>query len=220
MYTHKQVWAAFETIAKRCGMSLSALSKEAGLDPTSFNPSKRYGPNGRQRWPSTETLVRVLHVANLDMRAFAEILEIDARYLVEEPLPSRRRGKRFATILKGRIRLGTEAAQIPCRISCISVSGARIGLTEDIELPGEFELEIPRLEHSLKVRLIWSRANSHGVTFLEDPRQDLSGNWTSFLDALRTPDDGTYSNVASDRRPPSSPIACGQPPNVMSRKPC
>ncbi|PVE24910.1 hypothetical protein DC522_08295 [Microvirga sp. KLBC 81] len=78
MFTHEQIWAAFEVIAERCGMSLSALSKSAGLDPTSFNLSKRYGPGGRKRWPSTETLARVLQVANLDMRAFAEILGTEA----------------------------------------------------------------------------------------------------------------------------------------------
>ncbi len=69
-------------------MSLSALSKEAGLDPTSFNPSKRYGPKGRERWPSTETLARVLQVANLDTRGFAEILDAGAGHQADKtPTP-------------------------------------------------------------------------------------------------------------------------------------
>ena len=49
MFTHKQVWAAIDTIADRYGFSASGLAKKSGLDPTSFNPSKRHGPDGRPR---------------------------------------------------------------------------------------------------------------------------------------------------------------------------
>ena len=49
MFTHKQVWAAIDVIAERYGFSASGLAKKAGLDPTSFNPSKRHGPDGRPR---------------------------------------------------------------------------------------------------------------------------------------------------------------------------
>ena len=47
-------------IAERYGFSASGLAKKAGLDPTSFNPSKRNGPDGRPRWPTTESIARVL----------------------------------------------------------------------------------------------------------------------------------------------------------------
>jgi hypothetical protein len=187
MFTHEQIWVAFEVIAERSGMSLSALSKRAGLDPTSFNPSKRYGPGGRQRWPSTETLSRVLQVVNMDMRAFAEILAAHAGNRPDKPQPSRRRSKRFPTILEGRIRLETQTAQIPCRIRDISATGARIWISDPIEIPREFELEIPRLEEILKVRLIWSRPNTHGVMFLE-ALGPSDGNGARLLDLLQTPD--------------------------------
>ena len=62
MFTHKQVWAAIDTIADRYGFSASGLAKKSGLDPTSFNPSKRHGPDGRPRWPTTESIARVLGV--------------------------------------------------------------------------------------------------------------------------------------------------------------
>lgn len=75
MFTHEQIWSAFEAVAEAKGMSLSCLSKNAGLDPTSFNPSKRYGPDGRKRWPSTETLSRVLKVADMDLKTFAELMD-------------------------------------------------------------------------------------------------------------------------------------------------
>ena len=55
-------------------MSVSALAKIAGLDATSFNRSKRLGPYGRERWPSTESLAKVLKAANLDLRALADII--------------------------------------------------------------------------------------------------------------------------------------------------
>jgi phage repressor protein C with HTH and peptisase S24 domain len=43
MFTHKQVWNAIDVVAERYGFSASGLAKKAGLDPTSFNPSKRNG---------------------------------------------------------------------------------------------------------------------------------------------------------------------------------
>ena len=41
MLTHKQVWSALDALAERHSMSVSALAKIAGLDPTTFNKSKR-----------------------------------------------------------------------------------------------------------------------------------------------------------------------------------
>jgi hypothetical protein len=202
MFEHKQIWAALEAIAERCGMSLSALSQGAGLDPSSFNPSKRYGPGGRERWPSTETLSKVLKVANMDMKAFAEILEAQAGKPARKP--SRRRSKRFPTILEGRIRFEAQASQIPCRIRDLSATGARIRLLESDELPGEFELEIPRLGQFLKVRLVWSQSTTCGVMFLEELRQSSGEDIVGLLEALRTPDDGTYLEVAPERLPPPS----------------
>jgi phage repressor protein C with HTH and peptisase S24 domain len=74
MFTHKQIWAAIDAIAQAQGISVSALAKCAGLDATTFNRSKRFNPDGRERWPSTQSLARVLKVANLDLRALADII--------------------------------------------------------------------------------------------------------------------------------------------------
>jgi hypothetical protein len=207
MFGHKQIWDAFEAIAKRCGMSLSALSKSAGLDPTSFNPSKRYGPGGRERWPSTETLSRVLHVANMDMRAFADILDARSGAGAEGQKPSRRQSKRLLSILEGRIRLEPQAPQVSCTVRNLSATGARIWLPGRTELPHEFELEIPSLGQALKVRLIWSRARSHGVMFLEAFRPSSGGDVARLLDALHTPDDETYLDDALKGSAPASQTA-------------
>jgi phage repressor protein C with HTH and peptisase S24 domain len=74
MFQHKQVWHAIDTVAERYGFSASGLAKKAGLDPTSFNPSKRHGPDGRPRWPTMESIARVLTASGASVEEFMEIL--------------------------------------------------------------------------------------------------------------------------------------------------
>jgi phage repressor protein C with HTH and peptisase S24 domain len=74
MFTHKQVWAAIDTIAERYGFSASGLAKKSGLDPTSFNPSKRNGPDGRPRWPTTESIANLLEAAGATVEEFSDLL--------------------------------------------------------------------------------------------------------------------------------------------------
>jgi phage repressor protein C with HTH and peptisase S24 domain len=59
-FSHRQIWAALDALAARHGLSASGLARKAGLDPTTFNPSKRESPGGRQRWPSTESIAKAL----------------------------------------------------------------------------------------------------------------------------------------------------------------
>lgn len=74
MFTHKQVWAAIDTIAERYGYSASGLAKKSGLDPTSFNPSKRMGPENRPRWPTMESINRVLDASGASVEEFTDLL--------------------------------------------------------------------------------------------------------------------------------------------------
>ncbi len=74
MFTHKQVWGAIDTIADRYGFSASGLAKKSGLDPTSFNPSKRLGPDGRPRWPTMESISRVLNASGASVDEFLDLL--------------------------------------------------------------------------------------------------------------------------------------------------
>jgi phage repressor protein C with HTH and peptisase S24 domain len=74
MFSHKQVWAAIDTIAERYGFSPSGLAKKSGLDPTSFNPSKRLGPDGRPRWPTMESISRVLNASGASVDEFMDLL--------------------------------------------------------------------------------------------------------------------------------------------------
>jgi phage repressor protein C with HTH and peptisase S24 domain len=70
MLSHGSVWAAIDRLANTRGLSVSGLAKAAGLDPTAFNKSKRLGPDGRPRWPSTESLAKIFDAANADVREF------------------------------------------------------------------------------------------------------------------------------------------------------
>src|ERR1700754_1542766 len=68
--THEQIWNAIDLLAKNHDLSASGLAKAAGLDPTTFNKSKRIGPDGRPRWPSTESLAKSLQAAGETMEEF------------------------------------------------------------------------------------------------------------------------------------------------------
>ena len=73
--SHAQIWSAIDTLARREGLSASARARRAGLDATAFNPSKRFGPGSppRPRWPSTESLTRILEVTGLSLAGFAAL---------------------------------------------------------------------------------------------------------------------------------------------------
>src|SRR5262249_19080663 len=74
MLTHPQVWGAIDRLAARHGFSASGLAKKAGLDPTSFNRSKRVTPEGRPRWPSTEPIAKILQGTGASMDEFIALL--------------------------------------------------------------------------------------------------------------------------------------------------
>jgi phage repressor protein C with HTH and peptisase S24 domain len=79
MLTHTQVWTAIDRLAARAGLSPSGLARKAGLDPTTFNRSKRTTPQGRSRWPSTESLAKSLAATGTSMETFVELIDDDAR---------------------------------------------------------------------------------------------------------------------------------------------
>ncbi len=70
MWNHESVWGAIDALAARHGLSPSGLAKRAGLDPTSFNVSKRHGADGRPRWPSTESISKILAATGESLENF------------------------------------------------------------------------------------------------------------------------------------------------------
>jgi phage repressor protein C with HTH and peptisase S24 domain len=81
---HKDIWRGIDQLAAHHGLAPSGLARRAGLDPTAFNPSKRESADGRPRWPSTESLARVLDVVCSGFDDFAA--PIDARQGAAAPL--------------------------------------------------------------------------------------------------------------------------------------
>jgi phage repressor protein C with HTH and peptisase S24 domain len=78
MFTHDDIWRAIDRLAEDKGFSASGLARQAGLDPTAFNRSKRTSPNGKPRWPSTESLAKILSITSCTMEEFLQIMGQDA----------------------------------------------------------------------------------------------------------------------------------------------
>jgi len=72
--THAQIWNALDRLAARAKLSASGLAKKAGLDPTTFNKSKRITPDGRARWPSTESVAKSLAATGVSVDAFVSLI--------------------------------------------------------------------------------------------------------------------------------------------------
>src|SRR5918999_3328819 len=79
MLTHNQIWTALDRLAARAGLSASGLAKKAGLDPTTFNKSKRITPDGRPRWPSTESVSKSLAATGCSIEALVQLIDEKAR---------------------------------------------------------------------------------------------------------------------------------------------
>ena len=71
---HEDVWRAIDTLAAENGLSASGLAKRSGLDATTFNPSKRRMPDGRARWPSTESVAKVLDATGASLESFTALV--------------------------------------------------------------------------------------------------------------------------------------------------
>jgi phage repressor protein C with HTH and peptisase S24 domain len=79
MLTHAQIWTAIDRLAERANMSASGLAKRSGLDPTTFNKSKRITPDGRARWPSTESVAKALAATGISIETFVSLIEASGR---------------------------------------------------------------------------------------------------------------------------------------------
>ena len=82
--THNQIWTAIDRLAARSEMSASGLAKKAGLDPTTFNKSKRVTPDGRPRWPSTESVAKALDATGVSVDAFVKLIVEGSRAAVQQ----------------------------------------------------------------------------------------------------------------------------------------
>jgi phage repressor protein C with HTH and peptisase S24 domain len=74
MLGHRDVWNGIDRLAEQAGFSVSGLARRAGLDPTTFNKSKRISPQGKARWPSTESVAKVLDVTGKTLADFIRLI--------------------------------------------------------------------------------------------------------------------------------------------------
>lgn len=77
MFTHEDMWRAIDRLADGHSYSPSGLAKKAGLDPTTFNKSKRVSSDGKPRWPSTESISKILAVTGATMSDFIALMGLD-----------------------------------------------------------------------------------------------------------------------------------------------
>jgi phage repressor protein C with HTH and peptisase S24 domain len=87
MLTHAQIWTALDRLAALAGLSPSGLAKKSGLDPTTFNKSKRITPNGRTRWPSTESVAKALAATGTAIDSFVQLIEETGRSAIKKSVP-------------------------------------------------------------------------------------------------------------------------------------
>lgn len=71
---HDDIWRAIDALAAEHGLTASGLARKAGLDPTTFNRSKRVTGEGKARWPSTESVAKVLDAVGAPLERLTELI--------------------------------------------------------------------------------------------------------------------------------------------------
>lgn len=84
---YDQVWAAVDKLAKMNGLSSSGLAKKAGLDATTFNKSKRMRPDGKRRWPSLDSLNKIIEVCNISFDEFYRLIDDENEAGITHSIP-------------------------------------------------------------------------------------------------------------------------------------
>lgn len=90
MFTHADVWRGIDRLARHHGLTASGLARRAGLDPTTFNPSKRITKQDKARWPSTESLAKILDATSTRLDDFVALMA-DQPVGANRPRPQRLR---------------------------------------------------------------------------------------------------------------------------------
>lgn len=87
MLKHSDVWRAIDRLAEKYSMSASGLARRAGLDPTTFNKSKRITKEGKQRWPSTESIAKILTATGASLAEFVSQMGEENAEIMAQRLP-------------------------------------------------------------------------------------------------------------------------------------
>ncbi|WP_282604256.1 helix-turn-helix transcriptional regulator [Pelagibius sp. Alg239-R121] len=88
MLKHDDVWRAIDSLARQYNLSPSGLARQAGLDPTTFNKSKRVTSQGKKRWPSTESIAKILAATGASLAEFVNIIGEENAGAIAQRIPS------------------------------------------------------------------------------------------------------------------------------------
>ena len=144
MMTHQDVWLGIDRLAKKNNYSASGLAKRAGLDPTTFNKSKRSTKQGKSRWPSTESIAKILEATSTSMAEFVGLMTGEE---VAQPLPA---SKRIRSLPLDRAMAG----------GVFDPSGFPIGEDwEDVDFPGLEDQHVFALELTEDLSPNWRRGD-------------------------------------------------------------
>ncbi|MDF1748397.1 MAG: S24 family peptidase [Alphaproteobacteria bacterium] len=85
----EDIWLGIDHLADQVGVSPARLARMAGLDQAVFSAGRRRKPDGELRWPSMESLAKVLQVSNVSLGDFVNYMHGD---------PSTRSGFKLPTL--------------------------------------------------------------------------------------------------------------------------
>lgn len=74
---------------------------------------------------------------------------------------------RKRTFLKGRIHFNKGASSMDCLIRDMSVTGARLELSETSTLPEVFDIYVPQKDETFRATLRWRRDGAVGIAFAD-----------------------------------------------------
>ncbi len=109
-----------------------------------------------------------------------------------------RSSKRNRTFLNGRIIFNNRCSVISCTVRDLSDTGARIAFGHVIEIPAEFEFEIPKKGMSVWARVVWSKGKEHGVKFTIGAQAALLSGAPQVLNGTRSQDGNVQEASAPD----------------------
>ncbi len=87
MLKHADIWSAIDRLAQDNGLTASGLARRAGLDPTTFNRSKRVTREGKPRWPSTESIAKILDATGTSVGRFVSLMRPEQSAAARRTVP-------------------------------------------------------------------------------------------------------------------------------------
>ncbi len=87
MLKHADIWRAIDRLAAKHGLSPSGLARRSGLDPMTLNKSRRITKEGKQRWPSTESIAKILAATGDSLAEFVAQMGEDNASVLAQRIP-------------------------------------------------------------------------------------------------------------------------------------